>query len=165
MRTWKSVGRLYQVRQTELMRFGGVVSLPKVNCQYLFDAIRPSFLCHRQGQITLKKNLTRLLPLHLPADNYCYFILLLVPINTFVEVVWRNFCRPTFIIYLWIIFFIDRYVGILLQLMSFEYVCLPACTQTSLVSCVGGALATEVWLVPEFLSPCFYQLLTSIPKW
>ena len=27
--------RLYQVRQTELMGFGGVVLLPKVNCQYL----------------------------------------------------------------------------------------------------------------------------------
>ena len=80
---------LYQVRQTELIGFGGVVSLPKVNFKYSeawryitasFDAIRPSFLCHRQGQITLKKNLTRLLPLHLPTDYYCYFILLLVRI-------------------------------------------------------------------------------------
>ena len=50
------------------MGFRGVVSLPKVNFKYSeawryitasFDAIRPSFVCHRQGQITLKKNLFR----------------------------------------------------------------------------------------------------------
>ena len=80
---------LYQVRQTVLMGFGGVASLPKVNFKYSeawcyittsFDAIRPSFLCHRQGQITLKKNLFRQVLYFLCFD----YFLIMVPVRVLV---------------------------------------------------------------------------------
>ena len=58
-----------------------------------------SFAIDKNKSPLKKKNITRLLPLHLPTDYYRYFILLLIAVNIFVEVVWRIFCRPTFISY------------------------------------------------------------------
>ena len=81
-----------------------------------FDAIRPSLLCHRHGQITLKKYLTRLLPLHLPTDYYCYFILLLVHIWYIRSDSLADFLSPFFYQLLMNNFCIDRCVGILLHL-------------------------------------------------